>query len=87
MMSDQKNPDDETSRRAFTVASRDVAAPFDLTLQSVESAIRSFPRANIMRADRDIGVVIIQVPANQIDQVREALGDAFMIDPNAQLKL
>ena len=87
LMADQSNPEDETSLRTFTVASRDLAAPFDLTVQSVESALQSLPSANIVGADQDIRVVIIQVPANQIDQVRGALGEGFMIDPNAQLKL
>jgi hypothetical protein len=86
-MSNQKNTNDESSPRTFTVASRDAAAPFDLTIQAVESALRSLPSANIVRADRDIGVVIVQVPGHHIDQVRAALGDGFMIDPNAPLKL
>ncbi len=86
-MSNQINPNDESPARTFTVASRDATAPFDLTIQAVESALRSLPSAGIVRADRDIGVVIVQVPEHQIDQVRATLGDGFMIDPNAPLKL
>jgi hypothetical protein len=53
----------------------------------VENALQSFPDANIVRADQDIGVVIIQVPEQQIAKLRAELGDGFMIDPNAPLRL
>jgi DNA-binding transcriptional ArsR family regulator len=76
-----------SSPRTFTVASRDVTAHVDLTIRAVENALQSFPDANIVRADQDIGVVIIQVPEQQIAKLRAELGDGFMIDPNAPLRL
>jgi hypothetical protein len=76
-----------SSPRTFTVASRDVTAPVDLTIRAVENALQSFPDANIVRTDRDIGAVIIQVPEQQIAKLRAELGDGFMIDPNAALRL
>jgi hypothetical protein len=76
-----------SSPRTFTVASRDVTAPVDLTIRAVKNALQSFPDANIVRADQDIGVVIIQVPEQHIDKLRAELGDGFMIDPNAPLRL
>jgi hypothetical protein len=72
--------------RTFTVASRDVRAPFERTIQAVESALRPVPGATIVRADRDIGVVVIQIGDQNIDKIKQGLGDGFMVDPNSALR-
>jgi hypothetical protein len=72
--------------RSFTVASRDARAPFERTVQAVENALRPVPGATIVRADRDIGVVVIQIGDQNIDKIKQGLGDGFMVDPNSPLR-
>jgi hypothetical protein len=83
---DGSSTNNDSSPRTFTVASRDAKAPVDRTIQAVEDALRPLPGATIVRTDREIGVVIIQIGDQQIEKIREELGDGFMVDPNATLK-
>lgn len=70
----------------FTIASRDLTAPFDRTVQAVESLRQSIPDARIVRLDREIGVAVVEVPDRLANQLRASLGDNFMVDPNPPLR-
>jgi hypothetical protein len=71
----------------FTIASRDLSVPFAEVQKSVNSVLQSFPAASIVRSDSEIGVVVVQVPDDQIPAIRTSLGDGFSIDPNSSLTI
>jgi hypothetical protein len=75
-----------SSLQQFIVASRDVGASFDLTVQAVQRTVASTPGARVLRTDSDTGVVVVEVPKDQFVDFKTGLGDGFVVDPNAGLQ-
>jgi hypothetical protein len=69
----------------FTVASRDATVPFETTLNSVRAAIAATPGARMVDIDKKNGVAVVELPGDRVAAIRGALGDGYLIDPNAPL--
>ena len=70
----------------YTVAPRARSLSLDQTLLAVENALRSVPGSRLVSVDRQTGIVVIEAPPGRIAEIRAALGDQFMCDPNAPLQ-
>jgi hypothetical protein len=72
--------------KQFIVAPRSLAAPVTSTLQAVENALQGATGSRVVSSDRQTGIVVIELSESQIETVRNALGTAFIIEPNSALR-